>query len=41
MTCTKCDSEKVEYREYDRTESSYVWEIECKECGYEETGFEF
>lgn len=45
MTCTNCDSQNVRYEiveeSTDWLNHWYVWEKECSDCGYFDTGYEF
>lgn len=41
MRCKCCDSTNVVYEKLEETANGYVWEAECKDCNWYDTGYEF
>lgn len=41
MRCKCCDSSNLEYDVMEETKDGYVWQAECNDCDWWETGYEF
>ncbi|MGM7685296.1 hypothetical protein ACSVDA_24645 [Cytobacillus sp. Hm23] len=41
MRCKKCDTSDVVYCILEETSEGYVYQVECNECDYYDTGYEF
>lgn len=39
--CPRCGSDRTDYVVVEETKEGYVWEAECNDCGWDNTGYEF